>query len=305
MVGWKAEVRRAIGLAIAPNTKRAYDRAVTQFEAFRHKVGYRNLWPVPVDHLLHFCVASKGKGLAISSIRGMLSAVAHASKAKGVAEYTGDFQIRKTLEGWSREVGVRVDHRQPISPEILRGLQACWGEICSSVFEAVLFHAAALVAFFGAFRISELVAQAKSDTSGRALQVQDVELSAVRASIALRRSKTDQQQRGVVVKLGTCAEKELCPVSALAAYLAVRGRRAGLLFQHQDGSPLTKHQFWSVTARALEKLGLAGKRFCTHSFRIGAASTAAAMGYPAQDIQRLGRWRSKVFRSYVRPLDGQ
>ncbi|KAJ7338448.1 hypothetical protein JRQ81_012280 [Phrynocephalus forsythii] len=41
-----------------------------------------------------------------------------------------------------------------------------------------------------------------------------------------------------------------------------------------------------VTAEALERLGVKGIRFAMHPFRIGAASTAAALGYSPEDIKR-------------------
>lgn len=76
----------------------------------------------------------------------------------------------------------------------------------------------------------------------------------------------------------------------------------GVLFWHADGAPLTHYQFWVVTARALDILGLKGVRFGTHSFRIGAASMAGQMGYPESRIKDMGRWKSNAFRRYVHPL---
>ena len=38
----------------------------------------------------------------------------------------------------------------------------------------------------------------------------------------------------------------------------------------------------------------------SHSFRIGAATTAAASGYPRWLIQALGRWSSNCYRDYIR-----
>lgn len=85
-------------------------------------------------------------------------------------------------------------------------------------------------------------------------------------------------------------------------YLAVRGEVSGFFFRHSDGAPLTRYQFWIVTARALESIGLSGVKFGTHSFRIGAASNVAQMGYPDSRIKDIGRWKSGVFRRYVRPV---
>ncbi|XP_054831298.1 uncharacterized protein LOC129326975 [Eublepharis macularius] len=299
---WRAEACRAIRLAIAPSTQRAYDRAVRQFAAFRQAAGLRQVWPIPAVHLMQFCVDRKGKGLAVKSIRSQLAALAFASRARGLSEATGDFRIRKMLEGWSREKGARKDDRLPISPSVLRGLNSVWEDVCHSSFEVLLFHAAALTAFFGALRVSELVSLSARDTSGRALVMQDLKFKGKAAILRVRRSKTDQRGFGCEITLGPCAEQELCPVRALRLYVQARGESPGVLFCHSDGRPLTKYQFWAVTGRALGKLGFSGVRFATHSFRIGAASTAAAMGYPGPEIQKVGRWRSSAYRSYIRPL---
>lgn len=85
-----------------------------------------------------------------------------------------------------------------------------------------------------------------------------------------------------------CHEKELCTVSDPASYMEHRGWGARLLFQHVDGTPMTKHQFWTVTTRALTKLELSGVKFGTHSFQIGTASTASTMGYVTMAIKKLG-----------------
>ncbi len=41
-------------------------------------------------------------------------------------------------------------------------------------------------------------------------------------------------------------------------------------------------------------------RTLRHSFRIGAATTAAHKGLSQQQIQELGRWSSEAFKSYIR-----
>lgn len=71
-------------------------------------------------------------------------------------------------------------------------------------------------------------------------------------------------------------------------YVAVRGNEPAWLFQHSDGVPLTQHQFWSVTEKALKVLGLACFHFGTRSFTIGAASTAADYDYPPSSNSESG-----------------
>lgn len=68
-----------------------------------------------------------------------------------------------------------MDTRQPITPDILKGLKDQWGQVCTDHYEAALFHVVALVAFFAVPRISELAARAKSNMSDRALWLADVQ----------------------------------------------------------------------------------------------------------------------------------
>lgn len=107
---------------------------------------------------MHFAVSLHERGMAVRSIKECLSGLAFHSKAHGVPDFTWDFRLHKMLEGWNREAGTRQDDRVPITPEVLHGLRCSWGKICSDIYEACLFNAASLVAFFGALRISELVA---------------------------------------------------------------------------------------------------------------------------------------------------
>ena len=45
-------------------------------------------------------------------------------------------------------------------------------------------------------------------------------------------------------------------------------------------------------------------RYTLHSFKIGAATTAAALGFPPNLIQALGRWSSEAYKAYIkRPQD--
>ena len=69
-----------------------------------------------------------------------------------------------------------------------------------------------------------------------------------------------------------------CPVAAVMAYLAVRGDGEGPLFKFADGRCLTKERFTRRIREALAALGLRSADYAGHSFRIGAATTAAQVG---------------------------
>ena len=80
-------------------------------------------------------------------------------------------------------------------------------------------------------------------------------------------------------------------------YLAVRGVDNGPLFRMADGTPLKNQYLW----RKFETLW-PGQELTqpNHSFRIGAATTAAANGINDATIQQLGRWKSDSYVQYIR-----
>ena len=73
------------------------------------------------------------------------------------------------------------------------------------------------------------------------------------------------------------------------------GITQGPLFSLSNGSLLSRRRLSGYLQAALPSLNLN-----THSFRIGGASAAAAMGIPDSTIQILGRWASNAYRTYLR-----
>ena len=78
-------------------------------------------------------------------------------------------------------------------------------------------------------------------------------------------------------------DNDLCPVSALLTYLLKRGNTPGALFQWENRIPLSKTKFVEAIRRALTAANLPAKDYAGHSFRIGAATTAASAGLEDSD----------------------
>ena len=64
----------------------------------------------------------------------------------------------------------------------------------------------------------------------------------------------------------------------MLAYLAIRLHKSGPLFIFSDGHPLTRSGSISQLRGVLSDAGIDNTHYTGHSFRIGAASTAAAKG---------------------------
>ena len=63
--------------------------------------------------------------------------------------------------------------------------------------------------------------------------------------------------------------------------------------------PLTRQSF-STSLSNLAATKLDHHKYNTHSFRIGAATSAKLAGVSELDIKMLGRWRSNTFECYIR-----
>ena len=117
--------------------------------------------------------------------------------------------------------------------------------------------------------------------------------------VHVKASKTDPFRQGVYVFLGRTGN-ELCPVEAVAAYLVVRGRRPGPFFHFKSGLPLSRELLVKRVREALLPHGVDGTKYSGHSFRIGVATTAAAVGVEDSMIKMLGRWQSSAYQAYIR-----
>ena len=132
-------------------------------------------------------------------------------------------------------------------------------------------------------------------------------LSSPQPHIELRllASKTDPFRRGATITIGA-SSGPCCPVSSLARYFNATRRSSNLpantpLFKFTSGMSLTRAVFTHHIQRVLTETCFANSsRFMSHSFRIGAAITAAEVGVPAWLIKTMGRWSPDAYEQYIR-----
>jgi len=114
--------------------------------------------------------------------------------------------------------------------------------------------------------------------------------------VTIKESKTDPFRKGVHIYLGAT----ICPILGILPYLAAHGHTPGPLFITVDGDSLTWQTFSALLNSILSKLHLNSKNYNTHSFRIGAATTAAQAHIPNASIKMLGRWKSDAYHCYMK-----
>ncbi len=292
--------------ALAPSTTRSYESAKKRYLAFCTSASMAPL-PVTEPGLMGFVVSLAADGLTSSSIKCYLSAVRHLQLSFGMGDpKVGDMAtlqlvLRGVKSAYAKK-GLLPRPRLPITPSILLGLRRVW-ERDAHDYKSIMLWAACTTCFFGFLRSGELTAPSAHDFDpGYHLLLEDVALDSHThpklARIRIKASKTDPFRKGLDIFLGS-TDNRLCPVAALAAYLAIRGHAPGPLFRFASGSFLTRVAFVREVRKALAEAGFNSAHFAGHSFRKGAASTAAAVGMEDSIIKILGRWESSAYQLYV------
>lgn len=295
--------RTTIGLmqnSLAFNTFQTYNTAVSSFSKFRSMYKFEEHWPATQQQLVLFIAYCFNKGLSPKSIKTYIAGLDYFHRVNEWPPVTSNFLIAKLLDGCFR-VRKTVDNRAPITKHILLGILNELHRVCYNQYEIKLFKSLWLLAYFGLFRISELVACYAYGPNYN-INRGDIYISPDGhfVSVSLNRHKTNQCSKATVLKLALEQDKNACPVTALISYINVRPDIEGSLFCHADGKPVLRHQFSFLLDKCIVRAGFNRGKYTSHSFRIGRATDLASMGMPSCLIQKMGRWSSDAYKTYIR-----
>ena len=263
----------------------------------------------PFPHLLCAFAAFMADGnLAGQTVKSYLAAVRNTQLSLGLPdprEQSALPILRRVQAGIARARlgrGQPSRVRLPITAQILRRIKHKLDEVAHP--EKLVLWAVCCTAFFGFFRLGELLLPSQSAFNPRLnLAWGDMAVDNPQATrmvrLHLKQSKTDQFGRGASVILGRTG-LDLCPVAAILAYVAIRRDEPGPFFLTKKKAPLTKQVFVEEIRKLLRARGLPEDNYAGHSFRIGAATSAALAGIEDSTIQLLGRWQSGAFLRYIR-----
>ena len=186
-----------------------------------------------------------------------------------------------------------------------------------TVLEALAVRASFTLAFAAFLRIGEFTYSAAEladwqRLSPRFLTRQSVTISSSGYSLHLviPQSKTDtaSARRGVTLVIARSdAEDVACPVQAMAGYLASTALFAlpcsPLFFRtntsHTKVVPWTRAYVLRRLNLCLEQAGIDARGYSGHSFRQGAATSAALSNLGSHEIQLLWRWKSDALKAYI------
>lgn len=257
-----------------------------------------------MDQVALFIAFLHAQEYAPSSISSYVSALGYIHRLQNMPDPTEVFVVKRMLRS-VHKMGRKRDSRLPITESILNKLVLSLPFITKSYYDKIMFRSMFLLAFYAFLRIGEITVQLKQ--AENTIQFENVKIfskngSFTKMEIIMYHYKWQRSGRPTTLVIQpNMGNSDLCPVRALFNYLALRGKSPGPLFCYPPNKGISETYFNLTLRKAIEHAGYDSKLYKSHSFRIGAATKAASLGYTEIQIQQMGRWKSNsAYKKYVR-----
>ena len=300
----KKELSALQELSISNASRQTYAQGQQSFITFCTTY---QLQPYPLTGAtLRLYTTYLARSLSYATIQTYLAAIKHKHIKEGFPPSFHQMHLlRLLLRGIKRSKGLTARPKKlPITANVMRTLKD--NLRLSSTFhesDKIMLWAAFTLAFFGFLRSSEFCAPAQGYFDPqRTLLVKNVQLVDNMVVLYIKVSKVDPFQQGQSIQLAA-TNQSLCPYRAIRNHLSNCRDTNGPLFKFHDNTYLTRKSLTSILQELLPQSSN-NSRYTSHSFRVGAATTAAAVNTPEWLIKVLGRWSSDCYQTYIRtPLE--
>jgi site-specific recombinase XerD len=278
----------------APNTHASYTDSWKAFCAWCQAVEQPSL-PAAPGTLRDFLTWSINQGYRLSTVTSRVCAIAHFHKCAGFAS-PYDASVKSYLVSARRDLREEPAGKLALTYEMLRRIAGRFPETPVGIRNRTMI----LIGFASGWRRSELIA----------LRYADVTFVPQGLTLWQRCSKVDQIGEGRLVGITPGTHTLTCPITAMRAWLAVRGDWQGQLFVRANPyGELTRQAFERrgetlnvALKRMLEQIGENPHHFGAHSLRSGMITEAAIHGASDTAIkQRTGHKCLETIQRYIRP----
>ena len=293
--------------SLAINTQSTYSAGQLRFQSFCHSIKATYM-PTSEPTLILFATYLASEGITHATIKVYLAAIRNSHVSAGLHSHFYQqlsSRLQLVLKGIKKTQAITqpVKSRLPITLNIMRDIKSLLSSQPNSYLH-IMIWAACCLAFFGFLRVSEFTVPGdnlfdeSSHLSFNSISIDNRD-NPRQLKLIIKQSKTDPFRRGVNIYLGVTSDT-ICPLRGILPYLVLRGSHPGPLFMFEDGKSLTCHRFSMELNNILQKLNLDKHLYNTHSFRIGAATSARQACIPDSYIKMLGRWKSDAYLHYIK-----
>ena len=219
-------------------------------------------------------------------------------KLQGLEDCTSSFLIIQLLKS-IHKANPTTDTRLPIDKFLLEKLIEASAFVTQSVYERAMMAAMFAVAFHAFLRIGEITVRSPKAVNQHLLGLCSIQMGSNYFNIQFLPYK-HSQGKCFSLSVKKASGPRFCPFILLQEFLKLWGQVDGPLFCLQSGSPVLRQKFDDLLKKALIFAKVNPRSFKGHSFRIGAATWAAAQGSSELAIKQMGRWKSDAYKKYIR-----
>ena len=274
-----ASLEHYLRAASSDNTRKAYRSAIRQFERWGGRL------PSHAHELVRYLIEQAPR-LNTRTLDLHLTAIGQWHRYQGLYNPVDEPLVRKTMEGMRRTHGTKKQKATPLRLEHIAQMLGFLKSLPESNKKA-RDTALILVAYFGAFRRSELTS----------ISAEHVRWENEGLIIHLPRSKTDQHGSGIERALPH-SNKPTCPVCALKAWMLKANITHGPVFRpiNRWDQVLENALNGGAINALLKNLGRAcqfefADQLSSHSFRRGLSTSAARANVDFALIKKQGGWK--------------
>ena len=251
---------------------------------------------------------AKDRNLKANTINSYLAGIRQLHVARGFPDpKIRSDAVNLVLKGLknkeNKENRKKETDRKPITRDTMALLKSRIRSWKTSPTNQRMVWAVATNLFHGAFRIGELLPAKSSEFDPDfELMTDDVHMTDRSNQFRLKCPKEDRSGKSTIVDVYATGGP-FCPVHALRRWRQLIGdwTEKQPAFRWEDGRTFTQNQFRKIIDERLQGvMEKPSQVFCTHSFRIGAASMMGTLGYDDEDVKAVGRWSSRAFEKYMK-----
>lgn len=177
---------------------------------------------------------------------------------------------------------------------------------CRMLKFPLMYKAIFLLAFFGFFRISNLVPRTSvMFDASRHLCRGDILVSNPGLQVIIKWSKTLQSRHSYnTIPIGKLANSVMCPVQAVLSYVhetpALPNDPMFIVYHNSRKVIIGEKHVRIALTTVLKAIGLDPKSYSFHTFRRSGATLAYQLGVPIEHIKSHGTWMSDAVWTYIK-----
>ena len=295
----KQQAAELVRNGIRGTTKSTYSTAQKRFLKFCDDY---ELSPIPCSHqtILLYVTYLHNAGLTANSVSVYISAVRSLHVLAGLPEpELRTPQVKLALKAMVAK-NPPLRKKLPITYDMLKNMLS----LLAKFPDRLMWSALLTLAFFAGLRGVEYVGQSdQTATTVGQLQFGPDPINIMYFTLLTSKTTT----HGFTIPLG-CSRSPVCALCAMIGYLNNRYKQQSYdsgskLFVFHNGTWVNKSHVNALIKMLVKAMGLDPSHYSAHSIRAGAATTAAHCGFSDWEIMRVGGWKSRTYRDYIRNLD--